>query len=394
MERIQETLYTPVTDRCDVLVAGGGIAGVSAALAAARNGADVLLLERSYMLGGLATAGLVTIYLPLCDGRGNQVSFGIAEELLRLSILHGAEADYPDAWLDEGPNERRVQQRFLVRYNAQMCAMLMEKLLLENGVRILYGATVAAMHVVDGRAQAAIMENKSGRTAICARSFVDATGDADLFHLAGAQTETFKQGNILAAWYYQSGQDGYKLVMQGASDIPDKMRTQGNSPQLLVNRRFGGLDAAELSEMTILAHKKVLQHVLEVRKQDPAAVPATIATTPQVRMTRRIAGMYTLDDTQNDVPFSDSIGKIADWRRRGYVYAIPFRTLYGADVKNLIAAGRCISVTDAMWDISRVIPPCAVTGEAAGTAAALCDDFSALDVSLLQKRLQEQGVVL
>ena len=394
MTGIHESLYTPISDRCDVLVAGGGIAGVAAALAAARNGADVLLLERSYMLGGLATAGLITIYLPLCDGCGNQVSFGIAEELLRLSIAHGAEADYPDAWLDQPPNKRRKQQRFQVRYNAQLCALLMEDLLRKNGVRILYGATVAAMHIADSRAQAAIVESKSGRTAICARSFVDATGDADLFHLSGARTESFGQGNILAAWYYQAGQHGYRLIMQGASDIPDKMRAERQSPQLLINRRFAGLDAAELSEMTILAHEKVLQHALNARQSDPTAVPATIATTPQVRMTRRICGMYTLDDNENDVAFPDSIGKIADWRRRGYVYSIPFRTLYGADVKNLIAAGRCISVTDAMWDISRVIPPCAVTGEAAGTAAALCDDFSALDIARLQQHLQAQGVVL
>lgn len=394
MEHIQETLFTPVTDTCDVLVAGGGIAGISAALAAARNGANVLLLERSYMLGGLATAGLITIYLPLCDGMGNQVSFGIAEELLRLSILHGAEAEYPDAWLDEGPNDRRRQQRFRVRYNAQLCAILMEQLLLDHGVRILYGASVCAMHVTDGRAQAAIIESKSGRSAIRARSFVDATGDADLFHFAGARTEAFGQGNILAAWYYQAGQNGLKLCMQGASDVPDKMRTAKNSPELLVNRRFSGLDAAELSEMTCLAHDKVLTHLLNSRREDPTAMPATIATMPQVRMTRRISGIYTLDDTENDVPFPDSIGRIADWRRSGYVYDVPFRTLYGADVKNLIAAGRCISVTDAMWDISRVIPPCAVTGEAAGTAAAMSDDFASLDVQLLRRKLSVQGVKL
>ena len=82
MKIINEQLSTEVKNSCDVLVAGGGFAGISAALAAARNGADVLLLEREYILGGLGTAGLVTIYLPLCDGMGNQVSFGIAEELL------------------------------------------------------------------------------------------------------------------------------------------------------------------------------------------------------------------------------------------------------------------------------------------------------------------------
>ena len=82
----------PVAGDYDVIVAGGGVAGIAAALAAARHGAKTLLLERMYMLGGLATSGLVTVYLPLCDGAGHQVSFGLAEELLRLCVSHGFEA--------------------------------------------------------------------------------------------------------------------------------------------------------------------------------------------------------------------------------------------------------------------------------------------------------------
>ena len=92
--------------------------------------------------------------------------------------------------------------------------------------------------------------------------------------------------------------------------------------------------------------------------------------------------------------FADSIGMISDWRKRGPVYEVPFRTLYSGQVRNLITAGRCTSVTDSMWDIMRVIPCCAVTGQAAGTAAAMTDDFTALNVSDLQKVLQENGVIL
>jgi glycine/D-amino acid oxidase-like deaminating enzyme len=92
-----------------VLVVGAGIAGMAAAIAAARNGANVILLEREYGLGGLATLGLVTIYLPLCDGEGNQLIFGLGEELLKLSIAHGAEAAYPEAWLENGTKEERNQ---------------------------------------------------------------------------------------------------------------------------------------------------------------------------------------------------------------------------------------------------------------------------------------------
>ena len=100
-------------------------------------------------------------------------------------------------------------------------------------------------------------------------------------------------------------------------------------------------------------------------------MPTAIATMPQLRMTRRIVGEYTLDEPQMHTRFDDSIGMVSDWRKRGPVYEVPFSTLYSSAVKNLITAGRCTSVTDSMWDIMRVIPCCAVTGQAAGTAAAL-----------------------
>lgn len=379
---IRESLQTPVVAECDVMVAGGGIAGIAAALSATRCGAKTMLLERGFMLGGLATAGLVTIYLPICDGRGNQVSFGIAEELLRLSISMGAEADYPDAWLGSGNPERRRQQRFMARYNAQTFALLAEELLLKSGVEIRYGTQVCAMHMQGDSAKAAIVESKSGRQAIEARSFVDATGDADLFYAAGAPTRNFAQGNILAAWYCHINEGKQDLRMMGAADVPDSRRDGLESPELLVPRRFAALTAEELSEMTTLAHGCILK---DLRKNN--RIPTTIATIPQVRMTRCIQGAYTLDDTENDAAFDDGIGKIADWRRRGYVYSLPFRTLCCKEIKNMIAAGRCISVTDAMWDISRVIPACAVSGEAAGAAAAMTGDFHTLKIDLLQKKL-------
>jgi hypothetical protein len=92
--------------------------------------------------------------------------------------------------------------------------------------------------------------------------------------------------------------------------------------------------------------------------------------------------------------FEDSIGMVCDWRKRGPVYEVPFGTLYSRSVKNLIMAGRCTSVTDGMWDIMRVIPCCAITGEAAGIAAAMTSDLSAIDVPELQKKLVSYGGVL
>ena len=101
----------PIRNHCDVLVAGGGFDGCAAALAAARNGARVILVEKQCALGGLATLGLITIYLPLCDGEGRQMIFGIGEELLRLSIRHGWEARYPKPWLDGGTRDERRKTR-------------------------------------------------------------------------------------------------------------------------------------------------------------------------------------------------------------------------------------------------------------------------------------------
>ena len=393
---IKEHIETQITDSCDVLVCGGGFGGISAALAAKRQGKKVILLEKQYMLGGLGTAGLVTIYLPLCDGCGHQVSFGIAEELLRLSISMGCEDRYPDNWLDSDDKSKRTSKdkRFEVQYNAQLFAILAEQLLQKEGVRILYGTYAVAVSKSDDKIDAVIVENKSGRQAIAVKSVVDATGDCDIAKFANAPIETFKQGNLLAAWYYFVGQNGYKLNPLGFCDIPDDQKNEKNQVKSLVNRRFSGLDGNELSEMVQLSHASTLEDIKKKRETDSTILPTTIATIPQVRMTRKVVGEYVLDDKEMHKYFEDSIGMVSNWRKRGPVYEVPFRTLYSKTVKNLITAGRCTSVTESMWDIMRVIPCCAVTGEAAGIAAAMTDDFSTLDVKQLQETLVQNGVVL
>ena len=393
---INEQIKTEVVKEYDVAVCGGGFAGISAALAAARQGKKVILLEKEYILGGLGTAGLVTIYLPLCDGYGRQVSFGIAEELLRLSISMGAEDRYPDNWLDSDDVSKRTEndKRFQVQYNPQLFAILAEQLLVGNGVTILYGTYAVGVSKQADKISAVVIESKSGRQAIAVKSAVDATGDCDIAHFAGAPTENFKQGNVLASWYYSLEKEGYKLNMVGAADIPDEQKTDLNKVKVLTDRRFTGLDGIELSEMVQMSHASVLNSILKKRSSDETVVPTSIATIPQVRMTRRIVGEYTLDEAQMHTYFEDSIGMISNWRKRGPVYEVPFATLYSKGIKNLITAGRCTSVTDSMWDLMRVIPCCAVTGQAAGVAAAMCDDFSQLDVKKLQKILVADGVKL
>lgn len=377
----------------EIAVCGGGVAGISAALAAAREGKKVILFEKEYMLGGLGTAGLVTIYLPLCDGMGHQVSFGIAEELLRLSIKYGAEAKYPENWLDGIGTRTAEDKRFQVRYNAQVFAILSEELLSDTGVDIMYGSYVIGTDVSDGKIKSLSIVNKSGITDYFVKTVVDATGDADIAEFSGAPTETYKPGNIIAAWYYFTENGKYDLKILGNSSKQKNLPADEDLRKIF-ERRFGGIDAEEISEMVKASHKLLMNNWLERREKDASSVISTIATIPQLRMTRRIVGEYTLGYGEMHKRFEDSIGMVSDWRKRGPIFEVSFSTLYNSSVKNLIVAGRCTSVTDELWDVMRVIPCCAVTGQAAGTAAAMTDDFSSLDVSELQKRLENNGVVL
>jgi hypothetical protein len=395
---MQTTVFEPgreikVAGQYDVLVAGGGIAGVSAALAAARNGAKVILVEKLCMLGGLATAGLVAFYLAICDGMGRQVCYGIAEELLKLSMKNcGKLSTYYDPWpwVKGGTAEEKKQIRYQVQFNPQTFALDMERLLRQEGVRILYDTTISDVVMEENKIKAVLVENKSGRSAYLVNSVVDATGDADICARAGVTTENYEEGNILAAWSYAFEKDSVKIKTVGAVDDPATDGKQEN----ISDKRFSGLDGEENSDMLQRAHQIVLSRAIESRKTDDTYEIVTIPSMLQVRMSRHLVGEYILDEPEMHKEFPDSVGLISNWKKRGPVYEIPFRTLYNKSVPNLLCAGRCISVTDPMWDISRVIPPCAVTGEAAGTAAAMCSDFTELCVQDLQKKLQAAGVRL
>ena len=385
----EKTNKTKISDSCDVLVAGGGVAGIAAALSAAREGASVILVEKCCMPGGLATAGLITYYLPICDGCGRQVSFSLAEELLKLSVKHGAEEEIPPCWISDATTiERAGNERYRARFNAQMFALLAEEILIKNGVKILYDTRFCSV-AGDEKIEYVIIENKSGRSAIKVKSVVDASGDADICEFSKAETEIFEH-NILAAWHYYFDGERFDLKEMGAADnVGENKRTEK-----LVDREFTGIDGEEVSQFLMLSHKQILDYVIKQKKENERYVPATIATVPQLRMTRRIAGEYTLTLADEHKNFTDSIGLFSNWRKRGPIYALPFSALYSKKVKNLIAAGRCISCDSGMWEIARVIPVCAVSGEAAGLAAAMSDDFTKIDIKKLQEKLKNRGVVL
>lgn len=387
---LEPAKQVPLAGEYDVVVCGGGIAGVSAALAAARNGSKVLLIEKMFGLGGLATLGLVVIYLPICDGKGTQVCHGIAEELFHLSIKHGWEDRYPDAWLEPGRESGREKQRFEVQYNGQVFAVLMEQLLLQEGVDILYGTSLCGANCEDGIIKGVFIENKTGRQYVAGKSFVDATGDADLCKLAGEKTVVNEAGNPLAAWYYETVDGEYKLRIFGVSDLV----RPGEEAPAISRTRYTGIDGKELSDMMCDSHGKSLEDYLKKGLVSRTHALSTLASIPMIRMTRRLVGVHEMDEADVFKPCKDSVGLISDWRKRGPIHEVPFSALRGNLCKNLLVAGRCVSARGDMWDIMRVIPPCAVTGEAAGTAASLSSDFSTMDIRSLQSKLMENGVKL
>lgn len=391
---IEPQKQLPVSGSYDTVVVGGGFAGIAAALAAARGGNKVLLCERMFLLGGLGTAGLVTIYLPLCDGYGHQVSFGIAEELLKRSIAHGHEARYPKAWLEGGTAEEKLEKRYLVQYNASLCAIEMEKILLEAGVELLYGTTVCDVAVEEGVITHLLLENKSGRSAVEVKNVIDCSGDADVCHFAGEDTAIFGDGNILAAWYYYCDEGKFNLELLGFKDIKPDYKPKVETEWSHSKKRYVGIEAAELSEMTVESHDMTYRHFLSKGDLNENHMLGNIAIIPQVRMTRRLKGVYEMTEAEERKYFDDSVGLYPNWRKKGPIFELPFSVLHGKKIRNLAVAGRCISAADDLLEVARVIPVCAVTGEAVGTAAALCQNFDEVDIRALQAKLRENGVKL
>lgn len=391
----------PVTGSYDVVVAGGGIAGVAAAVAAARSGATVCLFDKESALGGLATLGNVVIWLPICDGCGRQVIGGLGEELLRLSVAElqadnrpAAFVGIPACWQPGGDPEQRRKTRFRVDFNPSAYLLALEKLVVDSGIKLLYDTRVCAVSRSDDRVTHAIIENKSGRQAVACRTVVDATGDADVCFLAGETTESL-DSNVLCGWFYLLKDGQPHLQAMTRRYAPDCGKELADGPF------FRGDDAEQVTAQILGSRAMLRERWAEWRARHPGAtiepfLPATIAC---FRMTRRLVGEFSLGERDMHRWFDDAVGLTGDWRKNGPVYAVPLRSLRAVRTRNLLTAGRCISVDTTVWDATRAIPTCAVTGEAAGVAAALAardhaGDVHALPVPVLQARLKAQRVLL
>ncbi len=390
MEFITETKKTAICGEYDVVVAGGGIAGVAAALSAARNGSKVLLLEKTTVLGGLATAGLVIVYLPICDGEGHKVAAGLSEELLHASIKYGYD-DLPEVWRSK-PMEADTKERYQTVFNAPAFAFALDELIQEAGIKLLLDTVVCDVVMEDGVCKAVIVENKSGRQAYACKAVVDATGDSDVMYHAGAPTVDGE--NTLAYWAYCQCDNNENIFRLG-----------GYPPKYVKVMALGLADArdlpAGLSKYHGISVEEVTRFLLTGRdlalkrlKKDPSLIYTSFPSQAQFRMTRRIDGVHTLHHLDAGIRYEDSIGLASSMAPGGAVWEIPFGMLCAPNVKNIFAAGRMISGAGGGWSVIRGIPTCAVTGQAAGTAAMLYASKGAVDVKELREVLvKDQAIV-
>jgi hypothetical protein len=239
-----------------------------------------------------------------------------------------------------------------------------------------------------------MIENKSGRSAVEVGNVIDCSGDADVCARAGENTLLYTKGNILAGWYYYCDDGKFNLQMVGASDVPTDELRRKEMEKAVGCKRYSGLGGRELSEQVIDSHDATYRHFLREGDLGDSHYLATMASIPQVRMTRGLDSGFSLDVAHDKVYFEDSVGLFSNWKKRGPIYELPYRVLHGQKIHNLAAAGRALSATSDMWDVTRVIPVCAVTGEAAGTAAALCKNFDEVSIDALQAKLRSNGVKL
>ncbi len=373
----------------DVIVAGGGIAGVAAALAAARRGAKTALIEKTVYTGGLATTGLIYIYLPLCDGNGTQVSFGLTEKLLKASVKYGP-GDIPEKWRNE--TDAPENKRYRTIFNPASFILAMDEMLEEAGVDVWFDTVVCKTIVEDGTAKGIEVENKSGRVTLNAGCLIDATGDADLAWSAGLNCPT--RDNAMAFWALE-----YNKLSKGSEAHPDLAKCipmhLGGDFMDKIDNQLNGIDGKKVSDFVVKGRRGYRERLNKMYASGEldrnSLFPLFLPAMAQFRMTRRIDGEFTLNDGMEWTWFEDSIGMVGDWRKSGYVWELPYRSLLPKGIKNLLAVGRCMSSEGDAWQVTRVIPTAGLTGEVAGVAAAMSLENrttpDALDYKALQREL-------
>jgi len=414
---VQPRRELPVLHKTSILVVGGGPAGTAAAFSAKRLGVDVTLVERYGYLGGLATGGLVLGIFPLYDRNNKQVIFGIGEELMKkLDVLKFGIID-------------RNKAPIYPTIDAEAFKYVLADMVLDSGITAYLDCWgVDAIVDAKGAVQGAVFESKAGRQAILADIVIDASGDGDIYAAAGAAFEKVKDniglisriGNIEeidmapGRGSENPGAGNTPLTGKPGSGRPSRGRVEefsghaGNStPAPHVNwLNMKGpvgdaLDVADLTAME-LKHRRGTWSNVEKLRQKPGNEQVFLAeTAPQlgVRLSRLLEGVkkLTVQEIKSGAKFKDVIGYSGTYANAPE-FQIPYGSLVPSKVENVLAAGRCISAEFDVADITRLIPVCWVTGQAAGLAAALCiqDKCKPRNVSVtkLQNLLHQQGAYL
>jgi hypothetical protein len=427
----------PIYHRCDVLVVGGGPSGSAAAYAAAKAGADVVLLERYNHLGGLSTGGLVIWIDRMTDWAGRQIIRGFADDIL-TRLPDDAKAG-PSA-ADWGSRDPKLAAYWASRTSAfhgvvswaptidpERLKVATQELLLETGVRIVLHAWVALPVVEEDRVTAVLFEGKSGRQALCAKIVVDATGDGDVFARAGAEFESdIDEGDIhhsMNTVFLLGGVDMDRwiefrtLEREQFAEFMRLGREQLGFFQapfvswrkdiaLFLGPRQSALSALDLDDMTeveIRSHRFMAGHCDFFRRHAPGFEGAYMlqsASQLGVRHTRRLKGVGKLQRSQwsQGIALPIEIGVSPSVSPKFPEISVPYDVLIPLRLNGLLACGRHISCDASSHGFMREIPQCWLTGQAAGVAAAVAVNAGvqprAANIKDVQSELRKQGVFI
>lgn len=410
---------TEVLARCDVLVVGGGSAGSAAAIAAAREGASVVLAERYGSLGGLATGGLIALLLTLDDGLGRPVIRGLCEELTRrMQAMGGAFHPPREEWGDEDPDKideyrkwglvwggsrARHRVRYSVAYDPEVMRQALNEMVMEAGVELLFHLWGADALVDAGRLAGVSFQSKAGRRAILADVVIDATGDGDVFASAGC---AFALETVHPWLWFRVG--GIRDLDGVLRDGVPFFRTTNSGQALFpwgsvasIDRKIDATDPRDLSFAEIECRRQVMAEFEKLKGSRPELADAhlcNIATQLGITESRRLEGRTVLRIEDRGRPLEDAIAISGHWTKYGAVYAIPYGSLQAREYSNLLAAGRNISVDHPTHNATKEIPPCMATGQAAGIAAAMAcreaGEVARVDVAKLRERLQRADCIV
>jgi hypothetical protein len=390
-EVIQPQRKLTLLDQTDVLVVGGGSAGVAAAIAARRTGAQVTLVERYNHFGGLWTGGLVLIVIGHMVKGPKQVCMGIGEEMMRRL------ENYEGGIMNRGPGRNPT-------VDAEALKFVMLDMIQEAGVKVfLHCWGVDA--VMEGDAvRGAVFESKSGRQAILAKNVIDATGDGDLFAAAGAEFEhrTYNIGLVSRIGHLDKVDPAAAAQQRKPRGLGSPTPIPGVNWVNMLGPEKDGLDVAELTRLEMNHRRFIWETVQKMRKTPGYEKVSLLETGPQlgVRITRALAGVKTLSlaDVKNGTRCPDVVAVGGFTKPEGEEWHIPYGTLVPRKVDNLLTAGRCMSAALKTADNIRLIPVCFATGHAAGVAAAVAakDGCRPRDVELpkVQQILKAQDAYL